>query len=84
MSKSCKFAKCLIDGSAYEEYVKTVERAEFQARKLEKRRQERKNREVFSQFLAQKLKSREITHDTKWRDFVAAYKDEPAYLNLVG
>jgi hypothetical protein len=38
----------LIESSAYEEYVKNVERAEFQARKLEKRRQERKNREAFT------------------------------------
>lgn len=32
-----------------------------------------------------KLKSREITHDTKWREFVRSHlKDNPAYLNLVG
>ena len=34
--------------------------------------------------VSHKLKAREITHETKWRDFVAAYKEDPAYLNLVG
>ena len=64
--------------------MKTIERNEFQSKKVEKRRQERKNREALTNLIRQLIKAREITHETKWRDFAAKYKDDPIYLTLVG
>ena len=34
--------------------------------------------------LEDKLVSREVTHQTKWKDFVKKFKDDPKYYNLVG
>lgn len=51
---------------------------------MEKRRQERKNRENFVQLLEEKIVSREVTQKTKWRDLVKTIKDDPRYLNIVG
>lgn len=30
------------------------------------------------------LQKREITHETKWNDFVKSYREDPRYSNLVG
>lgn len=62
-----------------------MERNEYQRQKLEKRRAERKHREAFMAIIQEKLASRDITLETKWRDFVKAHlKDHPAYHDLVG
>ena len=58
---------------AFEDYIKTKEREEFQNKKAEKRRRERKNREAFAQMVEDKLKRREITMKTKWKEFVTLY-----------
>jgi hypothetical protein len=34
--------------------------------------------------LEEKSKSREVTHRTKWREFVKLYKDDPRYISLIG
>ena len=57
---------------------------EFQQKKLEKRRLERKNRDAFEQLVKDKLLTREVTHTTKWSDFVKSHRDHPGYVNLVG
>jgi pre-mRNA-processing factor 40 len=70
--------------SAFEEYVKGIERQEFQQKKLEKRRQERKNREAFTLMIEELLQKREITHETKWVEFVKTFREDPRYFNLIG
>lgn len=75
--------KCKFD-RAFEEYVKNIEKNEYQQKKMEKRRIERKNREAFTNLINQLLTNREITHETKWSEFVKAHLDDPIYLNLVG
>jgi len=40
---------------------------------LNKRRQERKNREDFCKMLEEKLASREVNYQMKWREFVEKY-----------
>ncbi len=57
---------------AFEEYVKNIERNEYQQKKFEKRRIERKNREAFANLINELLNSRKITHETKWSEFVKA------------
>ena len=44
--------------SAFEDYVKNIERNEYQLKKFEKRRIERKNREAFTSLIAELLKTR--------------------------
>jgi len=34
--------------------------------------------------VSEKLQNRDITHETKWNEFVKAYKEDPRYVNLVG
>lgn len=34
--------------------------------------------------VSEKLQNRDITHETKWSEFVKIYKDDPRYVNLVG
>ena len=70
---------------AFEEYIKGIERNDFQNKKFEKRRIERKNREAFAALVQDKLSKREITSETKWRDFVKNHLFEnPVYLSLIG
>eukprot|EP00347_Sterkiella_histriomuscorum_P007645 403348123 len=79
-----KSADTLEQITAFEEYIKAIERQEFQTKKFEKRRQERKNRENFVKLLEEKLQSRELTHRSKWKNFVKEFKDDQRYTNLVG
>ncbi len=36
------------------------------------------------QYLMDKISARELTYQTKWKDFVQTIKDKDVYLNLVG
>jgi|688.fasta_scaffold2639352_2 hypothetical protein len=51
LNKSRKIKlKCKFD-RAFEEYVKNIEKNEYQQKKMEKRRIERKNREAFTNLI---------------------------------
>lgn len=55
---------------AFEEYIKDLEREDFQTKKQERRRTERKNRDRFVALLKTLFDKRVVNHRTKWRDFV--------------
>jgi hypothetical protein len=55
---------------AFEEYVKDLEREDFQTKKQERRRLERKNRDRFVVLLKTLFEKRVVNHRTKWRDLV--------------
>jgi pre-mRNA-processing factor 40 len=61
---------------AFEEFVKDLERDEFQQKKQERRRIERKNRERFVALLKALFDRRVINHRTKWRDLVNGTHEE--------
>lgn len=62
--------------TAFEEYVKDLEREDFQAKKQERRRRERKNREKFAALMEALFKARLANQRTKWRDLVNGIKQK--------
>lgn len=61
---------------AFEEFIKDLEREDFQQKKQERRRIERKNRERFVTLLKALFDRRLINHRTKWRDLVRGSSEE--------
>ena len=72
--------------SAFEEYIKKLDKDEFILHKKERQRIERKRREEFSNLVKELMESRQITAQNpwKWSLFVKTYKDDKRYLDLVG
>jgi pre-mRNA-processing factor 40 len=66
------------------EYMKNLEKLDYEEKKRIRRYHERKNRELFRELLAESFRQGMFTIKTKWNQYVATVKDEARYLNLVG
>ena len=62
--------------AAFEEYVKDLERDDFQTKKQDRRRRERKNREKFAALMEALFKARLAHQRTKWRELVTGIKQK--------
>lgn len=70
--------------AVFSRYVTETEKAILDAKKIERRTRERKNREAFRQLLDEHTKAGTLTAMTHWRPFVHMIKDDPRYQNLAG
>jgi len=69
---------------AFADYMKNLERLDYEEKKRIRRYHERRNRELFRELLEKQFKQGLFTIKTKWNIFVATIKDNPIYTNLVG
>jgi hypothetical protein len=69
--------------TAFEEYVKDLEKIEYQTLKLKKQRQGRLAREAFTALLADLFQSRELTHKSHWHSVAKKISKYPAYLQML-
>ena len=77
--------------TAFEEFIKEKDKADFLLRKAKRQRVERKRRESFRDMIEQMLKDRKISGATeskkgssKWAEFVKDYQSDPRYSEFVG
>mmetsp|Transcript_13069 Transcript_13069/g.24434 ORF Transcript_13069/g.24434 Transcript_13069/m.24434 type:complete len:483 (+) Transcript_13069:275-1723(+) len=70
--------------TVFSEYITEAEKIFYENKRINKRTQERKNRELFKELLQEKAKLGELTAATHWRPFLQGIKDDQRYLNLVG
>jgi len=70
--------------TAFEDYMRELERLEQQKEKLKTKRQERKNREQFKDLLVQKQRERKINARSKWSEFLPSIKHEPTLRQMLG
>ena len=59
--------------TAFEDAIKELEREDQMAKKLERRRVERKNREKYADLLRRLFEARLVNQRTRWRDLVNGY-----------
>jgi hypothetical protein len=69
--------------TAFEEYIKDLEKAEYQSMKLKKQRQGRLAREAFSALLSDLFGTREVTHKSHWHSVAKKISKYPAYLQML-
>lgn len=70
--------------TVFSEYVIEAEKVYLENKRINKRTQERKNREQFKELLQEKAKLGDLTAATHWRPFLQSIKDDSRYLSLVG
>jgi len=63
--------------------MRNAEKIEFEERRLQKRYNERKNREIFREFLSQSYKEKVFNLKTKWNEFTTKIINDDRYLHLV-
>jgi len=70
--------------TAFTDYMRNLEKQDFEEKKRIRRYHERINREVFREMLDEKFKQGLFNIKTKWNKFVSMIKDDPKYTNLLG
>jgi pre-mRNA-processing factor 40 len=68
----------------FTDYITELEEKERQEKDEAKKFMHYRNRENFRELLIEKVNSKEITTETKWKKFVATIKDMAEYTNLLG
>jgi pre-mRNA-processing factor 40 len=61
-----------------------LEKTDIEEKKKQRRRTERVNREKFRDLLKSKIAENELTHKTKWKNFVQTIKDKSEFTSMVG
>ena len=71
--------------TAFEGFVKNLDKEEYLLKKDQRQRSERKHREAFRDLIKEILAPpRKFNHRSPWCEVAAAIKSDPRYLDLVG